>query len=212
MTAKCAVVRRVNIYSCLFRTFTEMSQIDSNPDLRALPCGGWKASKIGIEKSGAWNRFVDSETGAFINPTVRIDYDKKYIPPKHRSVQKLPSEITRETVVDQMFVTALHGIGGRVPLPLDLHACVGLRDEKAYARPTSARSQASVGRLQVCARASGSSPFDEADLGQTARVERGRRGDSRTKCPFRVSSSIGRRPQTARPEIPPELVITSRMG
>ena len=58
-------------------------------DLRAIKCGGWFGSRMTSRRHGNWTNFQDSDTGERINMPEKIDYDKKYKPPRKRARTEL---------------------------------------------------------------------------------------------------------------------------
>jgi hypothetical protein len=138
-------------------------------DLRTLPCGGWKSSKIAVEKSGQWTRFIDADTGQFINPTVRIDFSKKYVPPKRQSARQSRPTLDKEATLDNMFVTAVSGIGRKSNLTIAFPVVLDCP-------PTSARRPKSRATTQSLSADQQQRPFDEVDLPKTVTVVRKYRG------------------------------------
>jgi hypothetical protein len=53
-------------------------------DLRKLPVRRWKSSRIGVEYSSGWARFIDADTSDYINSTVRVHYESGFVPPERR--------------------------------------------------------------------------------------------------------------------------------
>lgn len=70
-------------------------------DIRKLPCGGWNSSKISVQSHGKWLQFREPNSKEAINPTVPVDYTKRYKPPKSFKVNN--DSDSKESEIDSSF-------------------------------------------------------------------------------------------------------------
>lgn len=175
-------------------------------DIRKLRAGGWKSSKIKVEANGQWSRFIDSETNSYINKTQRIDYTRKYNPPKHRVITNREC-IDREQAADHMFFAALETHRSKVfPEIAQLELTPGLLLNKREKTPRPQTVQ-----QEVHERKSHIVELDLSNVPQTARIVKKRRGDAECGCPFRVSSALAATPRQKRGiRTKSELMVTGR--
>lgn len=177
-------------------------------DIRKLRAGGWKASKIKVEGNGQWSRFIDSETNSYINKTQRIDYTKKYNPPKRRATAQR-EQMNRDQAVDRMFFTALETHRSKVfPEIAHLELTPGILCTNQTAR--TARPQTAVQKTAP-ERKSRIVELDLSAVPQTARIVKKRKGDTECGCPFRVSSALATTPRQKRGNrAKSEMIVTGR--
>ena len=70
-------------------------------DIRKLPCGGWNSSRISVQSHGKWLQFREPNSKEAINPTVPVDYTKRYKPPKSFKVNN--NSDSKESEIDSSF-------------------------------------------------------------------------------------------------------------
>jgi hypothetical protein len=172
-----------------------------NHDLRTLQCGGWNGAKIKMEKRGQWARFIDPDTGDYVNPSTRIDYTRKYAFPTYHPPEK--ESVDRETHMHQMLLTRIHRIdsGPTLHISFPLNSVCENHEEQLLNAPPTVPAQNNTSH----ANSHHTVPFEAADLPQATRTIQKRRGG-------RLLTPRTPRMQREQPQTPSELRVMSRLG
>lgn len=177
-------------------------------DIRKLRVGGWKSSKIKVEANGQWSRFIDGETNVYINKTERIDYSKRYKPPK-RSLTRSHRMEDRDSEIDNMFFAALETQRNKIfPEIAHLELTTGILNsaqQRKTKRPETTReTSVPEGRKSRIVQ------LDLSNVPQTARIVKQRKGQKDCGNPFRVSSSIASTRQKRGRNACSKMIVTGR--